>query len=114
ENNIETISDLEPYADELKFGVDNAWVNREGDGYDGFVETYFDFDKVFPMNLGLVYKAAGTGNMDVVLAYSTDGRIKEYNLQVLEKDKMFFPQYDASPVIQDEELERYPESEDST
>src|SRR5699024_11371759 len=27
ENNIETISDLEPYADELKFGVDNAWVN---------------------------------------------------------------------------------------
>src|SRR5699024_11221648 len=85
--NIETISDLEPYADELKFGVDNAWVNREGDGYDGFVETYFDFDKVFPMNLGLVYKAAGTGNMDVVLAYSTDGRIKEYNLKVLEEDR---------------------------
>lgn len=114
ENNIETISDLEPYADELKFGVDNAWVNREGDGYDGFVETYFDFDKVFPMNLGLVYKAAGTGNMDVVLAYSTDGRIKEYNLKVLEDDKKFFPPYDASPVIRDDVLERYPEIEDIT
>ena len=114
EKNIETISDLEPYADELKFGVDNAWVNREGDGYDGFVETYFDFDKVFPMNLGLVYKAAGTGNMDVVLAYSTDGRIKEYNLKVLEDDKKFFPPYDASPVIRDDVLERYPEIEDIT
>src|SRR5699024_2545049 len=65
-------------------------------------------------NLGLVYKAAGTGNMDVVLAYSTDGRIKEYNLKVLEDDKKFFPQYDASPVIRDDVLERYTEIEDIT
>src|SRR5699024_11901834 len=92
---------------ELKFGVDNAWVNREGDGYDGFVETYFDFDKVFPMNLGLVYKAAGTGNMDVVLAYSTDGRIKEYNLKVLEDDKKFLPRYDASLVIRYVVVEKF-------
>lgn len=112
ENDIETISDLEDYSDDLRFGVDNAWVNREGDGYDGFVETYFDFGDVFPMNLGLVYKAAATGNMDVVLAYSTDGRIKEYDLKVLEDDKNFFPPYDASSVISNEVLEKYPEIED--
>src|SRR5699024_9981767 len=114
ENSIETIPDLEPYAEELQFGVANAWVTREGDGYDGFVETYFDFDQALPMNLGLVYRAAGTGNMDVVLAYSTDGRIKEYNLKLLEDDKKFFPPYDASPVIRDDVLERYPEIEDIT
>src|SRR5699024_9465642 len=71
EINIETISHHVPYADELKFGVDNAWVNREGDRYDGFVETSFNFDKVFPITLGLVYKATGTGNMDVAISYST-------------------------------------------
>lgn len=112
ENDIETVSDLEPFADDLRFGVDNAWVNREGDGYKGFTETYFDFGDVFPMNIGLVYQAANSGNMDVVLAYSTDGRIKEFDLVVLEDDKYFFPPYDASPVINNEVLEQYPEIED--
>src|SRR5699024_8666266 len=112
ENDIETVSDLEPFADDLRFGVDNAWVNREGDGYKGFTETYFDFGDVFPMNIGLVYQAANSGNMDVVLAYSTDGRMKEFVLVVVEDDKYFFPPYDASPVINDEVLEQYPEIED--
>ncbi|TRM11538.1 osmoprotectant ABC transporter substrate-binding protein [Lentibacillus cibarius] len=114
ENNIETISDLKPYADDLRFGVNNAWVNREGDGYDGFKKTYFDFGDVFPMNLGLVYQAAASGNMDAVLAYSTDGRIKEFKLKVLEDDKQFFPPYDASPVINNETLEKYPEISEIT
>lgn len=109
ENNIETISDLEPYADELRFGVDNSWINRKGDGYDGFRETYFPFDEVYPMNVGLVYQAAASGEMDVVLAYSSDGRIKEFDLKVLEDDRQFFPPYDASPVITNETLEKYPE-----
>ncbi|GAA0430361.1 osmoprotectant ABC transporter substrate-binding lipoprotein OpuCC [Lentibacillus halophilus] len=114
QNNIETISDLEPYADDMDFGVNNAWINREGDGYDGFKQTYFDFGQVFPMNLGLVYQAAASGNMDAVLAYSTDGRIKEYNLKVLKDDKRFFPPYDASPVINNETLEKYPEIREIT
>jgi osmoprotectant transport system substrate-binding protein len=108
ENNIETVSDLEPYADELRFGVDNAWVNRKGDGYDGFQETYFSFGEVFPMNIGLVYQAADAGSMDVVLAYSSDGRIKEFDLKVLEDDRRFFPPYGASPVIANETLEKHP------
>ncbi|MCM3740654.1 osmoprotectant ABC transporter substrate-binding protein [Oceanobacillus luteolus] len=112
ENNIETISDLEPFADELRFGVDNAWVNRKGDGYDGFQEMYFEFGEVYPMNLGLVYQAAATGSMDVVLAYSSDGRIKEFDLKVLEDDRRFFPPYDASPVVRNETLELYPEIAD--
>ncbi|SFE24730.1 osmoprotectant transport system substrate-binding protein [Lentibacillus persicus] len=114
ENNIETISDLEPYAEDLDFGVDNAWVNRKGDGYDGFKEAYFAFGEVFPMNLGLVYQAAATGNMDVVLAYSSDGRIQEFDLKVLEDDQQFFPPYDASPVINNELLEKYPEIKEIT
>src|SRR5699024_5444225 len=66
------------------------------------------------MNLVLVYNVSGTGNMDVVLAYSIDVRIKEYNMKVLEDDNKLFPPYDASPVIRDDVLERYPKIEDIT
>lgn len=109
ENDIETVSDLKPYAKDLKFGVDNAWVNRKGDGYDGFTETYFPFGEIFPMNIGLVYQANASGHMDVVLAYSSDGRIKEFDLKVLEDDEKFFPPYDASPVINNDVLREHPE-----
>lgn len=109
QNDIETVSDLEPYAKDLKFGVDNAWVNRKGDGYDGFAEMYFPFGRIFPMNIGLVYQANASGHMDVVLAYSSDGRIKEFDLKVLEDDKKFFPPYDASPVINNGVLKEHPE-----
>lgn len=114
EHDIETVSDLEPYADKLRFGVDNAWVNRKGDGYDGFKQTYFPFNEVYPMNTGLVYQAAASGHMDVVLAYSSDGRIKEFDLKVLKDDKHFFPPYDASPVIRNDVLEKYPQLENIT
>ncbi len=108
-NDIETISDLEPYAKDLKFGVDNSWINRKGDGYDGFTKTYFPFGKIYPMNIGLVYQANASGHMDVVLAYSSDGRIKEFDLKVLEDDQKFFPPYDASPVINNDVLREHPE-----
>ncbi|MBB6448412.1 osmoprotectant transport system substrate-binding protein [Geomicrobium halophilum] len=110
EEGIEHVEDLEPFADSMNFGVDNAWVNREGDGYNAFVETHFAFGNVYPMAIGLVYEAAASGNMDAVLGYSSDGRIAAYDLKVLEDD--FFPPYDASPVIQNEVIEDHPELEE--
>lgn len=105
-----TISDLEDIAGELDAGVDSSWIQRAGDGYDAFLETYgFDFNRVYPMQIGLVYNALQAGEMDVVLGYSTDGRIKSYDLVVLEDDKQLFPPYDASPVATFEVLEAYPE-----
>lgn len=108
--NIETVSDLEPLVSDLKLGVDNSWLKREGDGYEGFVEEYgFEFGKTFPMQIGLVYQAAANGEMDAVLAYTTDGRIKAFNLKVLKDDKRFFPPYDTSLVASNEILRKHPE-----
>ena len=47
--------------------------------------------------------------MDIVLGYSTDGRIASYYLEVLEDDLNFFPPYDASPAVNQDLLEDYPE-----
>lgn len=110
EKNLQTVSDLEEIAPDLKFGVDNSWLKRKGDGYPGFVEKYgFEFGETFPMQLGLVYQAVANNKMDVVLAYTTDGRIQAFDLKVLEDDKEFFPAYDASLVARNEILEKHPE-----
>lgn len=107
---LEKISDLKDHASELTAGVDTSWMDRKGDGYKGFVTEYgIDFGKVYPMQIGLVYDAVNAGKMDVVLGYSTDGRIASYDLVVLEDDLHFFPPYDCSVVIGGELLEKYPE-----
>src|SRR5690606_9689865 len=83
EYNLEKVSDLEPFADELRFGVDNHWMHRKGDGYQEFTETYgFEFPNIFPMQIGLVYQALANNEMDVVLAYSSDGRIAAFDLVI--------------------------------
>lgn len=108
--NLKKISDLKNVASELTAGVDTSWLDRKGDGYKGFVADYgFDFSKVFPMQIGLVYDAVNAGKMDVVLGYSTDGRIASYDLVVLEDDLHFFPPYDCSIVIGEALLEKVPE-----
>ncbi|AKG74499.1 osmoprotectant ABC transporter substrate-binding protein [Salinicoccus halodurans] len=110
EYDLETVSDLEEHKDELELGVDSSWLNREGDGYPGFVDHYgFSFDTVRPMQIGLVYDALDNGSLDVSLGYTTDGRIASYDLVVLEDDKEFFPAYDTSALATDELLEEYPE-----
>lgn len=108
--NLEKVSDIKDIASDLSLGVDNSWLNREGDGYQGFIDTYgFEFKKEYPMQIGLVYKAVSNGDMDVVLAYTTDGRIEEFDLVNLEDDKQFFPPYDASPVASNDILEQFPQ-----
>lgn len=88
-------------------GVDSSWMNRKGDGYADFKTGYgFDFKRVYPMQIGLVYDAVEAGKMQTVLGYSTDGRIKSYDLTVLKDNKHFFPPYDASLVVNDSLLKK--------
>lgn len=114
EYGLEKVSDLQPIADELVVGADRAWMTREGDGYDGFTQAYgFEFSSILPMQIGLVYDAVDAHRMDVVLGYSTDGRIASYDLVMLEDDRKFFPPYDASPIVNQELLDEVPELYDA-
>ncbi|CAD0139584.1 MULTISPECIES: osmoprotectant ABC transporter substrate-binding protein [Streptococcus] len=108
--NLKKISDMEKYKDKLTVGVDTAWRTREGDGYEGFKKAYgFGFDNLHTMQIGLVYTAVAEKKMDVVLGYTTDGRISSYDLVMLEDDKHFFPAYDACAVVDNKLLEQEPE-----
>lgn len=106
---LSKVSDLKNVADQLSAGVDPAWITRAGDGYEGFKKAYgFQFKTILPMQIGLVYDAVAAGKMDIVLGYSTDGRIGSYDLVMLEDDKKFFPPYDAVPIIDNKLLKEQP------
>ncbi|WP_421617896.1 osmoprotectant ABC transporter substrate-binding protein [Brevibacillus sp. TJ4] len=108
--NLKTVSDLAAVAGEMNLGTDTAWLERPNDGYAAFQEAYgIKFGKTTPMDIGLVYKAVANGEVDVVLAYSTDARLQEFGLVTLEDDKHFFPPYGASPVARNDTLEKHPE-----
>lgn len=109
-NNVKKVSDLEKVKDKIKVGVDTAWISRKGDGYEAFKDIYgFKFKEIYPMQIGLVYTALASGEMDVVLGYSTDGKIASYDLVLLEDDKKLFPPYDCSLVATEDIINKYPE-----
>ncbi len=110
ENNIETVTDLGSIAGDLELGTDNAWVERDNDGYKGFQETYgYSFKDARGMDAALMYKGIENGDLDVVTAYTVDPQLKEYDLKVLEDDQYFFPPYEGSIVASNDVLETYPE-----
>ncbi|MCM3273713.1 osmoprotectant ABC transporter substrate-binding protein [Paenibacillus elgii] len=107
---LNKVSDVASHAKEMRLGTDNAWLERTLDGYPAFKKAYgLEFGKTSPMEIGLVYKAVSNKDVDIVLAYSTDARLKEYNLKTLEDDKKFFPPYQASPVVRNDTLKKHPE-----
>jgi osmoprotectant transport system substrate-binding protein len=113
QHHLEKISDLTNEAKNMKVGVDTTWLERGNDGYKAFSKQYgLSFGQTLPMEIGLVYEAVANKKVDIVLAYSTDARIKQFDLKSLQDDKHFFPPYDASPVVRKETLQKYPKLND--
>jgi osmoprotectant transport system substrate-binding protein len=105
---VKTYTDLVDKAGELSFGSDPEFYER-GDGFDALAEVYgFKFGEKKNIDPDLQYTAAKDGEIDIITAYSTDARISQYDLTILEDDKSFFPPYFAAPIIRAEVLEANP------
>ncbi len=105
----QNVSDLAAAAEDLSAAFTAEFMERE-DGYPGIRKTYgFEFGKTSDMDPSLMYKAVANGDVDVICAFATDGRIAAYDLQMLTDDKGFFPPYYAAPVVRQEVLQRHPE-----
>ncbi|MBS1524412.1 MAG: ABC transporter permease/substrate-binding protein [Bacteroidetes bacterium] len=59
----------------------------------------------------VMYKAAYEKHLDVISGYTTDGRLKAYDLIVLNDDKKIFPPYYAAPIVREGALKRFPDLE---
>jgi len=113
ERGWQAISDLGNVADRLSAGFTAEFMERP-DGYPGLRRAYgFDFGRTADLDPGLMYKALADGQVDVICAFATDGRIAAYNLRVLLDDRSFFPPYDAAPIIRSALLRNHPEVRDA-
>ncbi len=113
EHGWQAISDLRNIADRLSAGFTAEFMERP-DGYPGLRRAYgFDFGRTADLDPGLMYKALADGQVDVICAFATDGRIAAYSLRVLLDDGSFFPPYDAAPVIRTALLREHPEVGDA-
>lgn len=116
---IETMSQLVAKIEEVrKNDPDNNWMlgldlefAGRSDGLKPLQKAYnmpLDRPQIRQMDPGLVYNAIRDGFVDAGLIYTTDGRVKGFELKVLKDDKGFFPSYAVTPVVTQAALDSHP------
>ena len=107
--NLKTYSDLAKVSNNLIFGAEYDFFERE-DGYKELQKVYnMDFKKKIDMDIGLKYQAMKDKKIDVMVIFTTDGQLAISDVVVLEDDKKMYPSYRAGTVVRSEILSKYPE-----
>jgi len=106
---LRTLSDVAAQAPKLRLGAVPEFVSRP-DGLPGLKRVYggFAFKEVRLVDFGLKYKALLDGDVDVVVAFGTDGAILADRLVVMRDDKHLFPPYNVAPVVRAATLQARP------
>ncbi|MBD2364082.1 ABC transporter substrate-binding protein [Anabaena minutissima FACHB-250] len=110
--NIQTLSEAAQYTPQWRGGFGYEFLERE-DGFPGLAKTYnLKFTKPPRiMDLGLIYRALIQKQVDMIAGNSTDGQIARLGLFVLKDDQQYFPPYEATPIVRQETLKKYPQVE---
>jgi osmoprotectant transport system substrate-binding protein len=106
---ITRLSQLAPFARQMRLGVGFEFLERP-DGYPGLAAKYGLKFAETPrvMDLGLLYRALQSHQVDLVAGSNTDGLIAALDLVVLEDDQQYFPPYDAVPIVRRDTLQKTP------
>jgi osmoprotectant transport system substrate-binding protein len=109
-DHLKTISQAAAYTPHWRPGFGYEFMERP-DGYKGLVKTYGLKFGAEPriMDLGLLYKALTSQQVDLVAGNSTDGLISALGLTVLEDDRHYFPPYQAVPILRAGTAKQHPE-----
>ena len=94
----------------LLAGFTPEFMGRQ-DGYLGLKDKYKLKIRTVVISDAVMYKAAYEKDLDVISGYSTDGRLKAFDLITLRDDKGIFPPYYAAPIVRNQTLIKYPELE---
>ena len=109
---IRRISDLVLHAPTLSIGGDYEFFGRAE--WRALREAYgLEFATQRSMDPSLMYQAAAQGNVDVISAFSTDGRISALDLLIMEDDRGAIPPYDAVILASARLQRRHPEAIDA-
>jgi osmoprotectant transport system permease protein len=91
---LQRIGDLRPHARGLAIGGDYEFFQRPE--WKAVVEAYgLSFREERSMDPSLMYDALSRGTVDVISAFSSDGRIAAQDLVLLADDRGAIPPYDA-------------------
>ncbi|MEE8549940.1 MAG: glycine betaine ABC transporter substrate-binding protein [Gemmatimonadota bacterium] len=104
---IRRISDLTRHAPGLSIGGDYEFFGRPE--WRDLQHAYgLQFKSRRSMDSSLMYQAAANGSVDVISAFSTDGRIAALDLRVLEDDRGAIPPYDAVILVSPHLARKHP------
>ncbi|PDV98357.1 glycine betaine ABC transporter substrate-binding protein [Candidatus Chloroploca asiatica] len=109
---VTSFSDLVPFSGELRLGGPPEFPEREDNkavlALYGF-DPKFGGDNYVQLDTGgLRYEALVRGDVEVVVAFGTDGQLAGLGLRPLVDDKNAYPIYQVSPVIRQATLEANP------
>ena len=91
---IRSIADLRRHAPRMRIAGDLQFFERsEWTRVRGLYGL--TFHETRPMDATLMYQAVADGAVDIICAYTSDGRILEKDLVILEDPAQAFPPYDA-------------------
>jgi glycine betaine/choline ABC-type transport system substrate-binding protein len=108
EQGISSISEAALRSKPWRLGVGYEFVRRP-DGLSGLVETYQLRVEGTPvtMDLGLLYRALETRNVEMAAANATDGQLARPEYVVLADDRRYFPPYECAAVVREDALDRH-------
>ena len=103
---LRKLSDLAA-RDQLRFGLSHEFIGR-ADGWPGLAARYGLKQRPEGLDHGIAYEALMQRQVDVIDIYSTDAKIKQYGLRVLDDDRAYFPRYDAVLLYRLDAARRFP------
>lgn len=109
EKTWQSIGDLRADSNLLRGGFTSEFLERP-DGLSALNRTYgLTWKRTVDLDPGLMYDALKRGEVDVIGAFSTDGRLDRFNLAALEDTARAFPPYFAAPIFRADVLSRFPD-----
>jgi osmoprotectant transport system permease protein len=95
---LATLGDLARHAPAMSVAGDYEFFGRPE--WKGIRDLYgLDFRHQRQMQAEFMYPAAAAGDVDAIAAYTSDGRIAQYGLKVLDDPRHAIPPYDAILLI---------------
>jgi osmoprotectant transport system permease protein len=91
----------------LALGLSHEFLGRQ-DGWPGLAKRYGLPQQPVGIDHGIAYEALGSGRIAATDIYSTDAKIAELGLRVLDDDLQFFPRYDAVLLYRLDLPQRFP------
>jgi osmoprotectant transport system permease protein len=105
---IRQLSEL-AHRPDIRIGLSHEFLGR-ADGWPGLARRYGLPQHPRGLDHGIAYDALAQRQVDAIDIYSTDAKIRQYGLRVLDDDLHYFPRYDAVLLYRLDLPRRFPQA----